>query len=82
VAVDFTFAVKLVFVPLARRQLRLADFRIGWRDADLFAIEVVPVFDLPVEAEIVLVLLEVEDKRLVSRNKIGAARCVEQPGKS
>ncbi|MNZ98156.1 hypothetical protein D3C78_1174330 [compost metagenome] len=69
-AVDFTFAVKLVFVPLARRQLRLADFRIGWRDADLFSVEVISVFDLPVKAEIVLVLLEVEDKRLISRNKV------------
>jgi hypothetical protein len=46
------------------------------RNADLLAIEVIALFHLPGEREVVLVLLEIENKRLVGRNK------VERPGAS
>ncbi|MNV25689.1 hypothetical protein D3C71_1167940 [compost metagenome] len=81
-AVDFAFAVELIFVPLARRQLRLANRRIRRGETDLLAIQVVPVFDLPVQIQIVLVLLEVENKRLVGRDESRAAGRVKQSGKN
>jgi hypothetical protein len=54
----------------------------GQGNAHLLAIEVIALFHLPGEIEIVLVLLKIENKRLVGRNKVRTAGRVKQPGKS
>ncbi len=71
--VDFTFAVKFVFVRYPGGQLEWTYLRLSGRNADLLAIEVVTLFYLPVEIQVMLVLLKIEDKSLVGRREIRAA---------
>ena len=80
--VNLTFAVKLIFMPNAWRQFYLGNIGLRWRNAYLFAIQIIAIFNLPCEVQIVLVLLKVKGKGLVSRDKIRATRRVEKSGKS
>ena len=79
-AVNFAFTVKLVLMPLACRQRGGGKRRIGGRQLYLFTVKIVTIFDLPGQIKIVLILLKIEGKSLVSRNKVRTARGVEQAG--
>ncbi|MNP21357.1 hypothetical protein D3C76_1139700 [compost metagenome] len=80
-AVDFAFAVKFIFVRHPGGQLEGTNLCLSGRNTDLLAVEVVPLFHLPVEIQFMLILLKIEDKSLVGRREIRAAGCIKQPGK-
>jgi len=80
-AIDFAGAKEFIFVTLAFWELERGDLRLCGRDADLLAIEVVALFDLPVERQVVLILLKIEGKGAICGNKLPGAGRVKQPGK-
>jgi len=69
-AVNLTFAVKLIFMPGAGRQRRRGEGGIRRRQFDLLAVEIVTLFDLPGQVEVPLTLLEIKGKSLVCGNKV------------
>ncbi len=64
-------------MPDARRQFYLGNIGLRWRNAYLLAIQIVAIFNLPCEVQIVLVLLEIKNKRPIGRYKLRAARRVK-----
>ena len=70
IAVNLAFAVKLIFMPDALRQLHVGNFRVFRRNADLFTVEVVTVFDLPGQIKVMLVLLKIKSKGLIRGDKL------------
>ena len=69
-AINLAFAVKLIFMPDALRQLHVGNFRVFRRNADLFTVEVVTVFDLPGQIKVMLVLLKIKSKGLIRGDKL------------
>ncbi len=57
-------------MPDALRQLHVGNFRVFRRDADLFTVEVVTVFDLPGQIKVMLVLLKIKSKGLIRGDKL------------
>ncbi|STK57016.1 Uncharacterised protein [Escherichia coli] len=63
-------------MPDALWQLHVGNFRVFRRNADLFTVEVVTVFDLPGQIKVMLVLLKIKSKGLIR-----GTNC-ERPGAS
>ena len=57
-------------MPDALRQLHVGNFRVFRRNADLFTVEVVTVFDLPGQIQVMLVLLKIKSKGLIRGDKL------------